>query len=297
MSMIDTAIMVLINLIWGLNFIAVKWAVADFPPMVTNSLRFTLVLVFLLPYLRLVPGRMRAILLAALTLGFLHFGTMFIGMHLAEDVSSMAIASQLAVPFATLLAILFLGEHVGWKRGAGIAVSFAGVLVLGFDPQVFSYIGALLLMSLAAFWYALSTIFMRRVKDVPAMTTQAWVAVAGIAGSLIFSALFEQGQVEALHNAHWQAWVSIFYTGILSSIVGHGGVNYMLRKYEVSVVTPYFLLMPLFAIMGGVVILGETLTWRIVLGGVITLVGVMIVTLRNAKKAKALQEEIEENMG
>ncbi len=290
-------LLVIVNLVWGVNFVAAKWAVTEFPPMLSNALRFSIVLILLSPFIRFVHGRMYHVLAAAVTLGFLHFGTMFIGMQLAKDISSMAIVSQLAVPFATMLAVFMLGERVGWKRAGGISLSFIGVMVIGFDPHVFDHIDAVLLMTLTAFWYALSTIFMRQVKDVPTMVTQSWVGAAGVFGSVLFSITFETGQVDALQSASYLAWGSVLYSGVMSSIVGHGGVNYLLRHYEVSTIAPYFLLTPLFAILAGVIVLDEALTSRIILGGAVTLAGVMVVTLRNAKKSSDLQQEIEENLG
>ncbi len=286
------AFLVVINFLWGLNFIAVKLAVEDLPPLLANALRFTVVLVLLLPWLKIVTGRMKDLLLVAFTLGFLHFGTVFVAMSLAEHISAVAIAAQLNVPFATLLAVLFLGEQVGWKRVAGIALSFAGVVLLGFDPRVFAYLDALALVVFSALVYAVAAILMRRLHAVRATTTQAWVAVAGVSGSALLSMMMESGQAAALAGADWVPFVAVVYSGVASSIIGHGGVNYLLRKYEVSVISPYLLLMPLFAIINGIVFLGETLTLRMVIGGALTLLGVAIVTLRNSRRSVRLERDI-----
>lgn len=288
----DLILLIGINLVWGLNFLAVKWAVADLPPLVANAARFFVVLLFLFPFLRLVPGRMKALLTLATVLGFMHFGAVFIGMSLAEDISAVAIATQLSTPFSTLLAIVWLKETVGWRRILGLAMSFSGVLVLGLDPAVLNYLDAVAWIVFSSFLYATGTILMRQLRDVNAFTTQAWIAVSAIVGSFFLSAIMETGQVEAVKNAHWQAWAAVLYAGIFSSIIGHGGVNYLLRRYEVSVLSPYFLLTPFFAIAAGIIVLGESLTWRVLLGGALTLAGVLIVTLRNARRNKALADTI-----
>ena len=285
---------VLVTLVWGLNFVAVKWAVVDFPPLTANAIRFLIVFLFFAPFFKVVKGRMKVLLAAAFTLGVLHFGFVFWGMKLSGGVGAVAIASQLAVPFSTLLAIIFLKEAVGWKRIAGIAISFAGVMVLGFDPAVFSYIDGLMVIVGSAFLYAVSAIFMRFLKDVPAMTTQAWVGLAGTLGSVVLSLAFENGQVEAVTNATSLAWGGVIYSAIGSSIVGHGLANYLFTKYEVSVVSPYFLLMPLFAILAGVIILDEEITSRMLAGGMLTVLGVLIVTLRNKQKHSNIATSIDE---
>ncbi len=280
----DILLAVLITFVWGLNFIAVKWAVVDFPPLTANSIRFLIVFLAFSPFFKFVKGHMKTLLLAAFTLGVLHFGFVFWGMKLSGGVGAVAIASQLAVPFSTLLAIIFLKESVGWKRILGIGISFGGVMVLGFDPSVFSYIDGLLVIVGAAFLYAVSAIFMRSLKDIPAVTTQAWVGLAGTIGSLALSLMFESEQVDAVYNASTLAWGGVIYSAVGSSIIGHGLANYLFTKYEVSVVSPYFLLMPMFAIASGVIILDETITGRMLIGGALTIAGVLIVTLRNKQK-------------
>ena len=70
-------------------------------------------------------------------------------------------------------------------------------------------------------------------------------------------------------------------------------MNYLLRHYEVSVVSPYMLLVPVFGVMGGVFVMDETLTSRMIIGGLLTLGGVAIITLRNYVRKVKLQANTE----
>jgi O-acetylserine/cysteine efflux transporter len=54
-------------------------------------------------------------------------------------VASVAIATQLGVPFTTLMSVLFLGEVIRWRRWLGIALAFAGVAVIGFQPGMLEH--------------------------------------------------------------------------------------------------------------------------------------------------------------
>lgn len=287
----DIVLAILIAAVWGFNFLASKWAVADFPPMLANALRFMIVLVILAPFLRWVPGKMKQLALAAVLLGVLHFGLLFWGMKLSDGVGSVSIASQLNVPFSTILAILILKETVGWRRVAGISISFLGVVVLSFDPVIFSYWDGVMAVIAAAFVYAVAAVLMRQLKDVPAATTQGWVAVAAIAGSVVVSVFVESGQIDSIRQAGSRAWMAVAYTAIASSLIGHGGANYLFRKYEVSMVSPYFLVMPFFSVASGVLFLGETIGWEMALGGFLTISGVLIVTLRNNERARLTRTE------
>ena len=116
------------------------------------------------------------------------------------------------------------------------------------------------------------------------MTIQSWVALMAVVGSLILTLVFESGQLESIQNAGIHAWGSILYSALLASILGHVGLNFLLQKYEVSVVSPYLLLMPVFAILAGIILLDEEITGRLILGSIITLFGVFIITIRNNKR-------------
>lgn len=286
----DTLFAILIAGVWGFNFIATKWAVEDFPPLFANGLRFLAVFIVLCPFLRMVPGKMRPLIVTALTLGVVHFGLLFWGMSLAGGVGSVAIASQLNVPFTTILGILILKEKVGWPRVFGISISFVGVMLLGFDPVIFSYWDAIMTIVTAAFVYAVSAVMMRQLREIPAVTVQAWVALAGMLGSFLISVLFEQGQLSSLSDAEQRAWLSVLYSGLISTLVGHGGANYLFRRYEVSMVSPYFLVLPFFSVIGGVVLLDEVVGWQMFLGGGLTITGVLIVTLRNNRRVAAARQ-------
>ena len=113
-------------------------------------------------------------------------------------------------------------------------------------------------------------------------------------GSLLLSFMFETGQVDMVKTAPTSAWLAVLYSGIASSVIGHGGANYLLRKYEVSVVSPYFLLTPVVGVIAGVVLLGEDFTWRMAVGGALTLTGVLVVTLRNNARSARIAEIAED---
>ena len=66
----------------------------------------------------------------ALLSGALHFGLNFWALRAAGDISSVAIALQSYIPMSAVLAVVFLGERIGWRTWAGIGLAFGGVLVL-----------------------------------------------------------------------------------------------------------------------------------------------------------------------
>jgi O-acetylserine/cysteine efflux transporter len=274
------ALILVITLIWGFNFVAGKAGVNEIPPILFTGLRFLLLSVMLVPFLRIHRGQMWPIFVISMTMGGVHFALFYGGLAAAEDVSTVAIAVQLGVPFSTIMSILFLNEKVYWRRWSGIALSFLGVMVIGFDPKVFTYIEGLLLVVAAAFVGSIAMIFMRRLKDVPVFQLQAWIALLSWPLLFLFSAIMEQDQLDAIKSASWLGWSGVLYTAIGASLIGHAGMYYLLQRYEVTQTAPLTLLAPIWGVVFSVLLLGDTLTERMLIGGVMTLIGVGIVSLR-----------------
>ncbi len=93
--------------IWGANFAAAKVGLAQLPPPLLMALGFGVVGLRLGPFVTRPTGRWRKVFLISVTLGLLHFSLMFTGLS-GIDVATAAIAIQLQVPFAALLAAIIV---------------------------------------------------------------------------------------------------------------------------------------------------------------------------------------------
>lgn len=277
------SLLVLMNLVWGLNLIASKIGVAQFPPIFFTALRFGSLAIFLLPLLKFHRGQMLNLFWAAMLTGPAAFSLLFVGVSKAEDAATVAIASQMGVPISTLLSIWLLGETIRWRRTLGIALAFVGMVIISFDPRVFAYWEGLALVVVSCFFASLGLIFVKRLKNIRALELQAWIALAGGSMLLLFSFLLESGQWEAVQSADWQGWGSLAFTTLMSSLLAHTAWYYLVSKYPVTSLSPITLLSPLFGIFFGVTLLNDQLTPRMLLGGAVTLVGVFIVVMREKR--------------
>ena len=278
----DLAFLIVINLIWGANLISSKVGVGQFPPIFFTALRFGSV-ALLLPFLRVHRGQMRSLLIAAALTGPAAFALLISGMYLVKDASMVAIASQMGVPFSTLLSVWLLGETIHWRRRLGIVLAFGGIMIIGFDPRVFDYWPGLMLVVASCFVGALGLIFLKRTQDIGALELQAWVAVAGGPALMLLSLTMESNQWGALQMADWRGWSALAFTTLMSSLVAHTGWYYLVNRYPVTSLSPLTLLSPLFGVFFGVTLLHDHLTSRMLLGGAVTLAGVFIVLLREKR--------------
>jgi O-acetylserine/cysteine efflux transporter len=279
----DLAFLVVINLIWGLNLIASKIGVAELPPVLFTALRFVLLSALLFRMLKIHPGQMKNLLGAAIFTGPAAFALLMIGLKLTKDASTVAIATQMSVPFSTLLSIWLLGDRIRWKRTLGIVLAFVGIIIIGFDPRVASYWRGFALVVISCLISSYGLICIKRMTGVRPLELQAWIGVTGAPLLLLLSAIIETDQTYAITHATLIGWSCLLFTALMSSMVAHTGWYYLISRYPVTSLSPVTLLSPIFGVFFGVTLLDDQLTMRMLLGGAITLIGVFIVVMREKR--------------
>jgi O-acetylserine/cysteine efflux transporter len=285
----DIVLVLLICIAWAFNFLTSALAMREIPPFLFTALRFALLAVPLAFFLkRPAPGQWPRLVAIALCVGVLHFGLSFSALKLAGDLSSPAIVMQSYIPMTALLAWWVLGERFAWRTGLAIAVSFAGVLVLGFDPLVLDQPASLLLMLVAAALLAIGTVLMKGLRGMDVFSQQGWTAVMSVLPLLAISAWLEPGAIARLPQASWVAWAGALYAAFLSSLLGHGLYYVLVQRHPVAQVTPWLLLVPVLAVALGIVFWGDRPGPRLWIGGAMVLGGVLIVALRAIAKSRTM---------
>lgn len=284
----DLALVSVICLAWAGNFLTSRLALYEFPPLLFTGLRLCLLALMLAPLMKLpAPGQWPRLAAVALCNGVLHFGLSFWALSLSTTIASPAIVMQSYVPMAALLAWWFLGERFQWRTGAAIALSFAGVLVLGFDPVVLRSPEAVVMMLASALFLAIGTVLMRNLKGMDLFSQQGWTAVIGVLPLLLASALIEPDMRAEIASASWVAWTGVAYAAVVASLLGHGIYYVLLQRHPVAQVTPYLLAAPLLATLLGIVFMHDQVGPRLWIGGAMVLGGVLAIGLRNLARQRS----------
>lgn len=283
----DLALVLIICLAWAGNFLTSAYAMREIPPVLFTALRFVMLALPLLYWMkRPAPGQWPRLIAVGLCVGVLHFALSFTALKLAGDLSSPAIVMQSYVPMTALLAWVVLGERFGWRTGLAIAMSFAGVLVLGFDPLVLDRPLSLVLMLVSAMFLAIGTVLMKGLRGLDVYSQQGWTAVVSVLPLLALSLVFEPGAIARLPSVSWIAWSGALYAAFISSLLGHGLYYTLMQRHPVAQVTPWLLLTPVFAVGLGIAFWGDRPGPRLLLGGAMVLGGVLIIALRALAKAR-----------
>ena len=278
MKIIDIIMGVMVAVVWGGGFLFAKVAIEHFPPILLMAMRFTvtaLVLVWFVPIPKQQLGRLFWI---ALIGAAIQYSLTFTGLkHI--NASTAIIIVQLEVPFAVLMAVIFLKDRVELIRIFGIALAFIGVVIIAGEPRLQDNLLPVLMVAGGALTWAIGQVMIKSLGPVGGFTLIAWIAVFAAPQLYISTWLVEDGQLEAVRSAGWLVWAVVAYLGVIMTAVGYAIWYHLLGKHPVHQVAPFVLLLPVVTVLGGVLLLDEELTLRLIVGGVLAIGGVAVVNL------------------
>ncbi|MCD2317425.1 EamA family transporter [Sphingomonas sp. IC-11] len=291
MKLRDFLLLVLICLVWGYSNVLSKIVVGNWgvPPLFFAAVRFAVVIAATVPWLLPMPRPRWRILVIGLLMGAGNFALLFIGLQTASP-SAAAVVIQIGVPFTTLLSIVMLGERIHWRRGLGIALTLAGVLLVVWNPEGVALSAGLWFVVGAAFTGSLGAVLMKQVEDVAPLRFQAWVGLVSFLPLALATALFEQGQWTSASAIGWPFVGAVLFAALVVSVIGHTSYYGLIRRYEANLLAPLTLMTPLFTIAFGVMLTGDRLDLRMVAGAMLALAGVLVVALRSRPESPLLAE-------
>jgi len=273
----DAAAALAVAFLWGGNMVAVKAATMTLPPFFLLAMRFLVVGLVLAPFFHLPRRAWRGILGLALVLGVGHFGLLFVAVS-GMDAASAAVAVQMSTPFSALIAWVVYRETLGWGRALGIAVAFVGIVLLAGEPRSAAP-GPLAVMMVSAFFWAASNVLVKRLGPADPVAVNGWVALVSAPLLFVCSALVEDGQIAAIFATPLSGWLGMAYTIVGASLIAYTLWYRLIARHALNRVVPITLLGPAVGVSGGVLLLGEPLTWEVVAGGLLILAGVALVQI------------------
>lgn len=282
-------------LITGLLFVAVTAIVkhigGDVPPAEAAFLRYALGLVFLIPMLRpLIKANLQRRQIALFGLrGAVHaLGVMLWFFAMTKlPIADVTAMNYLSPVYVALMAAVFLGEKLAFRRILAIIAALVGALII-LRPGIREISIGHIAMLITAVLFAVSYLVAKMMADeVSPVVVVAMLSITVTIGLAPFA--YAQWVTPTLIQVGWLFLVAVFATA------GHLTMTLAFRAAPLTVTQPVTFLQLVWAATLGAVMFGEPVDGWVVLGGLVILSSVSFITWREAVlKRRALTPTMNE---
>ncbi|MEU2544921.1 EamA family transporter [Streptomyces roseolus] len=280
------AALAIVYVVWGSTYLGIRFVVETIPPFLASGSRFIVagLLLAALVAWRHGPAALkvdRRRLGSAALVGLL----LILGgnglVNLAETTVPSGLAALLiaAVPVFVVLLRTAAGERPGLGAYGGVLIGLGGLAVLtvpGLSGEV--GIGGVLLVLLAALLWSAGTVSSARLP-MPAnpFTASVYEMLAGGVGGVVVGLLRDEHRGFDPGDVATGSWVALGYLIVFGSLIAFTAYAWLIQSAPVSLAATYAYVNPVVAVLLGTLILGEALTWPILLGGAIVVAAVCLI--------------------
>jgi drug/metabolite transporter (DMT)-like permease len=284
------ASLIIVYLVWGSTYLALRYLVESLPPLLASGARFLLAGGILYGVLRArgVPAPTRRQWLVAVPIGVLMLvvGNGLVAVAEREVPSGAAAASVASIPLFVALMNSAFGVRPSRRQWAGLVIGFAGVLVMSVSDARTSPGNALLLV-LAPCGWALATVLAARVALPGGLMSAAVQMITGGAGALLLGLAWGESVSPLIADPPpARALLAFAYLVVFGSLVAFSAFNYLLQHAPGPVATSYGYVNPVIAVILGTTLGGERLRATTLIAGALVVIGVVAI-LRGAGRAPA----------
>ncbi|MDR4886823.1 DMT family transporter [Fredinandcohnia sp. QZ13] len=280
-------ILLFVMMAWGLNIVAIKILVQNFPPFTITGLRILAagLVIFVFLYVKKDLQKMNLhefgyVALSAVTGILGHQALLSVGL---VNTSATNGASILAlIPLVTnILAVLFLKAKMTFLKICGVLFGMIGIyfiLVLGGGSFTELSSGDLFVF-LSVIAQALSFIFIRKASYTLNPKTITCYALLMGAGFLVMLSFALEGQsIQQIGAAPTYVWWVFIASAIISTGIGNLCYNFAISQLGAGETAIFLNLSPFFSLVGSVLFLNEAFKWIQLVGFILIVIGVLLGT-------------------
>ena len=289
------AILVATLMLWSGNWIVARAVREDIAPGFATVGRLFIVLLILAPFVagglkRKIPALQRRDWRILAGLGFtgggIHLGLQWLGLHYTTATSGILYLSM--SPIFILILAAFLGEWIGLRQWAGVAISFCGVYLIATQgrPAVPSFnIGDMMALASMAMWAGYTVLLRLRRDELTTIELIVVVCAFGVvfmAPWVLWEALFTPAISLTAAGS-----LAVLYSAIGALLLAYAGWSYVVRRLGAARAGITLHLMPAMGVALSALLLGEFPSWFHFAGIALILAGVALSSLRASSAASS----------
>lgn len=265
--------------IWGINFYFMKVGINEVSPMILGCLRYILVLLPALLFVRIPQVGWKWLLLYGFISNFSQFAFMFSAIATGMPTGLVALVVQSQAFFTVMIATFFLKEQAYWNQWLAILIASLGLglIALGQQHSNVPLIGLLLVLS-SAFSWACGNIVVKRIPSVHPIGLVVWGNLLTPLWFLLLAIqnIGWQGVMADWHNLSWKGFGAAAFLAYFATIIGYGLWTYLLTRYPAAKISPLSLWVPVISMIFAYLVLDEHLNSWQWLGSIVVMLGLLV---------------------
>ncbi|WP_269532565.1 DMT family transporter [Chitinimonas sp. BJYL2] len=272
--------------IWGGTFIVGRVLAQAMPPLSVAFWRFVAasICLFVLLWQRnefAWPNRHQWLWASALALTGVFAYNIFFFAGLAEITASRAALLVALNPIlVAIVSSLILRQVLGPRRWLGVGLSLVGAITVITQGDFAAVArhgvghGELLILGCCVSWVAYTLFGRRAMQHLSSLAATAWASLIGCA--MLGAVALMRGELNSPLALDLTQWLGVLYLGVLATAAGFIWYNDGIKAIGAAKTIVFTNLVPVFAVIASVVLLGESLTLPALLGGVMVVGGVWL---------------------
>lgn len=280
-------------LLWGFNFVVIRWGIEGVDPITMTALRFLFTAFPMIFFVKRPNVPMPMVALYGVLFGGGLWGLVNLAVSLHTPAGYASLLLQLSAFLTVLAAVVFFKESISKQKMLGIAIAFCGFLiVVMFRGEAVSMFGVTLVLLAAVFWTACNVII-RTTKPTNVVSFVVWSSLF-VPIPIVLAALGQQmaldGEISWLNVFELpglKGWASILFQSFATTLFGYGVWTSAITKHGLANVVPYSLLVPISGLFFGWLLYGETLTPVELMGSGLIIVGLMLLSITRSPWTQA----------
>ncbi|ATE64557.1 EamA family transporter [Rhizorhabdus dicambivorans] len=252
--------------VWGTNFVVIRVALDELPPLLFATLRFCFVLLPAAFFIRRPAVSWGSLAAYGVLIGFGQFGMIYIAIshYISPGLASLVVQSQ--VFFTIGLAMIFSGERIRPFQLIALVTATAGIgIIVQHGDSSATPFGILLVLIAAAGWGGGNHV--AKASGATNMVAYVvWSAMFAIPPLFVGSLIMEgwPAITFAVTHAGPMAWGAVLWQSVGNSMFGYAAWGWLLNRHPAATITPTSMLVPVFGMGASAMLLGEPLPlWKL----------------------------------
>ena len=257
----------IVTIIWGTNFVFIKYGLNELPPFLFAAIRFFLVAFPLIFFFPKPKASWWLIAAYGFFIGFGQFGILFYALQNDIQPGLASLVLQTQVFFSVIFAIFFFKEFITPIQWLALIISFSGIALIASKTGGQTTLLGLALALIAAMSWAMGNMVVKKAGKVDIIAFLAYSSLFVVPILAAMSLYFEGWDLikTSIQSASMTSVYVVLWQTIGNTLIGYGLWNFLLSRYNAATVTPWALLIPISGMTAASFMLDEPMPlWKLI---------------------------------